>query len=262
LPSTRAEKFCKTGLEKNPAAKNRWAGRVADNCPLSFAHLLLPLMANPCDVGPQPAHTRNGSRCTSIRRSGHREHFDILESELRLLKAENTEATRAIITATCSQVRRMAQRMLWKYPGVGRWTDADDVVQNVFIRLHRSLVIVQPDSVGKLHGLVTLEMRRELLDLARRYFGPEGIGTNYGGPVSDDPVSKETEPHTLLEWTEFHEQVARLPNAEREVFGLIWYDGLTQSEAAAVLGVSLTTIKRRWQSARVRLREAMCDDRP
>lgn len=190
------------------------------------------------------------------------EHVDILESELGLLKAGNTEATRAIITATCEQVRRMAQRMLWKYPGVGRWADADDVVQNVLIRLHRSLVIVQPDSVGKLHGLVTLEMRRELLDLARRYFGPEGIGTNYGGNVANDQVNDEAEPHTLLEWTEFHEQVARLPNDEREVFGFIWYDGLTQSAAAAILGVSLTTVKRRWQSARLLLRKAMCDDWP
>jgi RNA polymerase sigma-70 factor (ECF subfamily) len=190
------------------------------------------------------------------------EHVDILESDLGLLKAGNTEASPAIITATCEQVQRMAQQMLWKYPGVGRWADADDVVQNVLIRLHRSLVIVQPDSVGKLHGLITLEMRRELLDLARRYFGPEGIGTNYGGTIIDDPVSEEMEPHTLLEWTEFHEQVKRLPSAEREVFSWMWYNGLTQSEAAAVLGVSLATVKRRWQSARLLLRKAMCDDWP
>jgi RNA polymerase sigma factor (sigma-70 family) len=156
----------------------------------------------------------------------------------------------------------MAQQMLWKYPGVGRWADADDVVQNVFVRLHRSLVIVRPDSAKTFFGLVALEMQRELRDLARHYYGPKGIGTNYGGTISDDQVSEETEPHTLLEWTEFHELIERLPDAERKVFGLLWYDGLTQSEAAAVLGVTLATIKRRWQSARLWLREAMYGECP
>jgi RNA polymerase sigma-70 factor (ECF subfamily) len=177
-----------------------------------------------------------------------------------LLKARNTEARSAIIAATCQRVRQMAQRMLWQYPGVARWSDADDVVQNVFVRLHRSLIVVKPHSAKHFFGLVALEMRRELIDMARHYYGSNGIGTNYGGTIIDDPVSQETEPYTLLEWTEFHEQVERLPDVERGVFGSIWYDGLTQAEAAAVLGVSLATVKRHWQSARLRLRETLYDE--
>ena len=131
------------------------------------------------------------------------------------------------------------------------------MVQNVFVRLHRSLIVVKPHSAKHFFGLVALEMRRELIDMARHYYGPKGIGTNYGGTIIDDPPSEESEPHTLLEWSELHEMVGRLPDVEREVFGSIWYDGLTQSEAAAVLGISLATVKRRWQSARLRLRETL-----
>jgi RNA polymerase sigma factor (sigma-70 family) len=175
----------------------------------------------------------------------------------KLLNARNADARNAVIAVTCERVRRMAHRMLWKYPNVARWSDADDVAQCVFIRLHRSLIAVKPKSASHFFGLVALEMRRELIDMARHYYGSNGIGTNYGGTIIDDPVSEETEPHTLLEWTEVHEQIERLPDVEREAFGLFWYDGLTQSEAAAMLGVSLATVKRRWQSARLRLREML-----
>ncbi len=54
-----------------------------------------------------------------------------------------------------------------------------------------------------------------------------------------------------------HEQVERLPPEEREVFDLCWYHDLTQEEAAAALGVSVRTIKRRWLRARLRLQELL-----
>jgi DNA-directed RNA polymerase specialized sigma24 family protein len=44
-----------------------------------------------------------------------------------------------------------------------------------------------------------------------------------------------------------------LPPIEREAFDLLFYQELSQAEAAAVLAVSVRTIKRRWQSARLRL---------
>jgi RNA polymerase sigma-70 factor (ECF subfamily) len=60
-------------------------------------------------------------------------------------------------------------------------------------------------------------------------------------------------------WARFHETVGCLPDDEREVVQLVWYDGMKQPEAAAVLGVSLATLKRRWQSARLRLSELLED---
>ena len=59
------------------------------------------------------------------------------------------------------------------------------------------------------------------------------------------------EPSRLAVWTEFHRQVADLPEEDREVFDLLWYQGLTQAEAAAVLGISERTVSRRWISARL-----------
>jgi RNA polymerase sigma factor (sigma-70 family) len=53
------------------------------------------------------------------------------------------------------------------------------------------------------------------------------------------------------------DEVERLPDEEREIFDLLWYQGLSQAEAAALLHVSERTIKRRWQAARLKLHEAL-----
>jgi RNA polymerase sigma-70 factor (ECF subfamily) len=63
------------------------------------------------------------------------------------------------------------------------------------------------------------------------------------------------EPGRLAQWCELHEQIAALPEEEREVCELLWYQGLTQSEAAGVLAVSERTVKRRWQTVRLKLHE-------
>lgn len=178
-----------------------------------------------------------------------------LEIELRRLEEGHLESRRTIIEATCERLRRMAHRMMRRFPGIGRWSDTDDVLQNALIRLHRSLYVVRPESARKYYGLAAVELRRELLDLTRSLFGPEGIGTNHdsdGDKLAD--LASEDEPHSLIEWTEFHEQAEQLPDSEREVFGLIFYDGLTQSQTAKVLGLSVTTVKRRWQTARLKLK--------
>jgi DNA-directed RNA polymerase specialized sigma24 family protein len=44
---------------------------------------------------------------------------------------------------------------------------------------------------------------------------------------------------------------------EQEEVGLLWDEGLSQEQAAAVPGVSVRTVKRRWASARTLLVEAL-----
>lgn len=45
-------------------------------------------------------------------------------------------------------------------------------------------------------------------------------------------------PEVLELWARFHHAMAELPDREREVVNLLWYQGLTQKEAAIALGVS------------------------
>jgi RNA polymerase sigma factor (sigma-70 family) len=172
----------------------------------------------------------------------------------------------ALLGHTCDRLRHLAHRMLRTYPAVGRWEQTDDVLQNAQIRLCRALEAAPPQSARHYYNLAALQIRRELLDLADRHTGPNGDGANHhtdgaGGVLAsaEDPAG---EPSSVAGWCEFHRSVETLPDEEREVFGLLWYEGLSQAEAAAVLGASIRTVKRRWQSARLALARALGDTDP
>ena len=74
-----------------------------------------------------------------------------------------------------------------------------------------------------------------------------------GGPlltVADDAAMP-------VGWDRFHDLVEAFPADERAVVDCLFISDLTQEETAQVLGVSLRTVKRRWQSARIRLQAAI-----
>jgi RNA polymerase sigma factor (sigma-70 family) len=171
------------------------------------------------------------------------------------LRAGDPDASNTLIGHTGEHLRRLARRMLRGYPNVARWEQTDDVLQNALLRLHRAITSSPPESARHYYNLAAVQIRRELLDLADRYQGPHGVGANHhtdptGGAVARRAATADG-PETVAEWAEFHRHVGRLPEAEREVFDLVWYQRLTQEDAAAVLGVSLRTLKRRWQAARL-----------
>jgi RNA polymerase sigma-70 factor (ECF subfamily) len=191
-------------------------------------------------------------------------HTAVLGRWLERLRQGDGSARQAIITHASERLETLTRRMLRHYPRLRRWEQTGDVMQNALLRLHRSLATVQPDSPRQFYGLAASQVRRELIDLARHHFGPEGAAARHhtdGAEQADGAVGKQAdpggEPTTLAEWTEFHEKVQRLPDPEREVFDLLWYEGLTQAEAAQVLGVTDRTIKNRWRSAKLELQRLL-----
>jgi RNA polymerase sigma-70 factor (ECF subfamily) len=156
--------------------------------------------------------------------------------------------------------------MMSRYRGVRRWEESDDVVQNALVRLLRTLEKLPLESSRDYLALAAFHIRRELIDLARHYFGPQGLGANHAtpDPAHRDVVAAETacapkaeEPAAQVAWYELHEQIAALREGEREVVDLLWYHGMSQHEAAALLDVSVRTVRRRWQAARMRLAETL-----
>ncbi len=124
-------------------------------------------------------------------------------------------------------------------------------------------------------NLAGVQIRRELTDLARHEFGPEGPGKKHAsgqvGPGPDTPknlrkgedMALGIGPATEAQWRDFLQYVQEaLPAEEREVFDLVYVQDLSQEEAARLLGVSVPTIKRRWRSARLLLHKAIHAERP
>ena len=190
-----------------------------------------------------------------------------LQRWLEVLRSGDERGRRELINHACERLRKLTRRMLKEFPRVGRWEQTDDVLQNALMRLYRALADVTPDSLWHFYSLATLQIRRELLDLARHYLGPEGQAAKHdtGGDecgLLEQPADREAGPVSLSEWTNFHQQAGALPEEEREVFNLLWYEKLSQQEAAAVLGVHIRTVKRRWRNARILLHDALTDSSP
>ncbi len=189
-----------------------------------------------------------------------------LHNLIEMAATGEVAARDALLDHACERLVKLTRKMLNGYPNLRRWEQTDDVFQNAMLRLHRALAEVQPESVRHFFNLAAVQIRRELLDLAKHHFGPQGAGANHhtdGQPADDEGGSihgHADEPENVQDWTEFHGQVEGLPDEEQEVVNLLWYEGLTQQEAAMVLRVSLRTVKRRWHSARLKLFEALSDD--
>jgi RNA polymerase sigma-70 factor (ECF subfamily) len=190
-----------------------------------------------------------------------------IQGWLDRLRAGDESARKELLNCACERLTRLTRKMLKGYPRVKRWEQTDDVMQNATMRLYRALAEVRPASAGDFFRLAALNIRRELLDLAKHYYGPRGLGAKHASvrkspgsesaPAALDPSDTADEPSRLASWTEFHAQVEKLPDEEREIFDLLWYQELSQAEAAALLHVSERTIKRRWQAARLKLHEAL-----
>jgi RNA polymerase sigma-70 factor (ECF subfamily) len=189
--------------------------------------------------------------------------------QLRLdrLRAGDESARDELLAIACERLSRLTHKMLRGYPGVSRWEQTDDVLQNAAVRLCRALKEVQPASVRSFLNLAAVQVRRELIDLARHYEGPEGPGRHHhsqdgtegsgAGSSVLDASTDTNDPARLAAWTEFHHTVEALPDEEREVFNLLWYQGLSQSEAATLLGVTERVAKHRWRSARLKIHQML-----
>jgi len=185
---------------------------------------------------------------------------------LARLQAGDDAARAALVEHACRSLQQLAHRMLRGYPIVGRWEQTDDVLNQAMLRLHRALGEVCPGSPKEFLMLATTQVRRELIDMARHYGGPEGLGrhhatdglrTDSGAPPRYEQADETHEPSSIAEWAEFHEKVEALPEVERQVFSLRWYDGLSFPEIGQMLGFTDRTAKRRWRDACLLLHAAM-----
>ncbi len=194
---------------------------------------------------------------------------DSLQPLIDRLQSGDAGAVDAVIAHSVERLRRLARKMLKTYPGVRRWNETDDVLQNALIRLHRALQETKPETTAGFFGLAATQVRRELIDLSRHHQGPEGDGKHHASdpkvvdragkatPRVDAEADPATGPATQAQWQEFHELVAKLPDDERQVFDLIFYQGLSQEDVVKLLGISERTVKRRWREARLTLHERL-----
>lgn len=179
------------------------------------------------------------------------------------LKGGDAAARSELLRGSADRLLDHTRRMLRQFAAVQRWEQTDDVCQNAMIRLCRALDAVVPPTPLDFFKLAATQIRRELIDLARHYRGPRGVGANHQSMTSLGAVGDAAgDPVRFQQWVAFHEAAGGLPDDLRAVFDLVWYQGLTQEDAAGVLGVSVRTVKSRWRDARLALHDRLGGELP
>lgn len=140
--------------------------------------------------------------------------------------------------------------------------DADDIVQQVFLRVHQALPTLR--QADKLHAWIYQVTRRTIADYyrapAQRREVPAGLGADIVPGEQSDVIADEPEDTALQELSAcLKPLMGTLSVRDQEALRIIEFEGLTQVEAARRLGVSVSGMKSRVQRARLRLRSALDD---
>jgi RNA polymerase sigma factor (sigma-70 family) len=201
-----------------------------------------------------------------------RDQVALLQIHLDRLRSGDRQARDELIRCACGRLESLTRVMLRDYARLKRWEQTDDVLQSALLRLTRCLEDVVPETIRDFFRLATLQIRRELIDLSRHYYRPDGQGarhstayppgTSDSAPPAYEQGDSGCEPSRMTSWTELHRLVEGMPEEDREIFDLLWYQGLSQPEASRLLGMAERTLKRRWQAIRLRIHQAMKDDFP
>ena len=135
----------------------------------------------------------------------------------------------------------------------------EEMLDAVVERLLKAMRSVHPRTVRQFFALVNQHMRWELNDVARRLEEqPPAV------ELREDMVPAPASSGSVLtpDGRRMLKAIDDLPEDEREIFGLLHVQGLTQGEAAEVLGVSVRTVQRRLNRSLLLLAEQLDDLRP
>ncbi len=138
--------------------------------------------------------------------------------------------------------------------------ETDDLLDSVVAGLITALQKVQPQNVRQFFALANQHMRWQLNDLARLLDKRPGLAAFSESGVLAPPESSESclsqDARRMLM------AIENLPPEDREVFELVRIQGLSNPETAAVVGVSVKTVQRRLNRARLLLAQQLADLHP
>ena len=125
--------------------------------------------------------------------------------------------------------------------------DTDDVLQNTFIKIWRSLPEFRSDSrlFTWLYRIATNEALTFLKQKKRRTFTPlEDVEHKLGEELESDPYFDGNEIQLKLQ-----QAILKLPEKQRLVFNMKYFEGLKYEDMAEILGTSVGALKASYHHA-------------
>ena len=170
---------------------------------------------------------------------------------------------RALLDRAVRRLHHLCAALLHRgYPRLTRPPlnlQTDEMLSAVVERLLKALREARPANVRQFFALAGQHMRWELNDLARR-LDEQPAAVDLGDRLVPAPASSGS--GLTPDGRRMLAAIDALPPDEREAFDLVRIQGMTQTEVARVLGVSVMTVKRRLNRGLQALAAALGDLAP
>ena len=155
-------------------------------------------------------------------------------------------------------VHDYSERLYWHVRQmVGSHEDADDLLQDIFLKVWTALPSFRGEAqlftwVWRIATNETLNwLRREKVRALLRFSSADELVAQ---KVSADPYFNGTAAER-----EFAKAVARLPEKQRQVFLLRWWDELSYEEISAITGTSVGALKATYHIAKEKVQLNLSD---
>jgi RNA polymerase sigma factor (sigma-70 family) len=170
---------------------------------------------------------------------------------------------RALLDRAVRRLHQLCSTLLYRsYPRLTQPPlnlHVDEMLSSVVERLLKALREARPGTVRQFFALASRHMRWELNDMARRLDERPAPVELLEGLV---PAPASSDSGLTPDGRRMLEAIENLPECERDAFDLVRIQGLTQAEAAQVLGVSAMTVNRRLNRSLQLLTESLGELRP
>lgn len=169
---------------------------------------------------------------------------------MRAVADDSDAAARLLVDRHLAPVLALARRML------GDQSEAEDVAQETFLRAWKAADTWEPGRAKLSTWLHRIALNLCLDRLRKKR--PDPLDPDYD-PVSDDPDPEE-KLEQVQRASRIERAIQRLPERQRAAIVLTHSQGLTNPEAADVLGISVEAVESLLSRGRRALRDLLRDE--
>ncbi len=191
-----------------------------------------------------------------------------LNELLQNFNPEEPESLNELLVFTQERLHTIIHNKLSHNKYVHRWSQTDDVYQNIAIRLSRAIKTTFPKTKKDYFSLAATCIQREIVDLARQFRSKNSFERNHSTTskkeLHEDYACESWDKaidDNALQYIEYHDAVdfamQKLREEQRQLIKFIYYENLTSKEIAALYEISESTVKRRINNAKLCLCEIL-----
>jgi RNA polymerase sigma-70 factor (ECF subfamily) len=178
-----------------------------------------------------------------------------------LLKLILADARAGALDELYSRYGRLVYSVAFRIVGEGQ--TAEEITLDIFVKVWEKADTYQP-RLGSVRVWVTGMTRNRAIDILRRQSVRLDAQSLHWADLTSQPTSKEPNPEETVDLNlrkqRIRKAIAQLPEEQRNVLALAYFQGYTQREIAELCKLPLGTVKSRIRASIQKLRQMLYDE--